>query len=88
MDQCAKEIRQLLMNPQGADMYAKRQAELKETSAKSHYIEQLRANNLNPFDPYTKSNYLIHPLIFPSPTQRSNMRSLMYLYDTIYQYLK
>lgn len=35
MDQWAKEIRQLLLNPQGADIYAQRQAELKETSATS-----------------------------------------------------
>ncbi|KAL8977180.1 MAG: hypothetical protein Q9177_006692, partial [Variospora cf. flavescens] len=29
MDECAKQIRQLLLNPQGADIYAQRQAELK-----------------------------------------------------------
>ncbi|KAL9016626.1 MAG: hypothetical protein Q9185_006038 [Variospora sp. 1 TL-2023] len=37
MDECAKQIRQLLLNPQGADIYAQRQAELV---------------SFNPFDPY------------------------------------
>lgn len=47
MDQCAEEIRQVLLNPKGAETYAKHQAE--RISPAARIREQLRAGHTYPF---------------------------------------
>ncbi|KAL8916912.1 MAG: hypothetical protein Q9208_008276 [Pyrenodesmia sp. 3 TL-2023] len=52
MDHCANELRQLLVNPMGAEIYAQHQAEFRIMSARNRWIKLQYADNIIFSDPH------------------------------------